>query len=65
MLLFIVPAKQKSVYDQQAISNIISIVKDRKLHPEGSKSEAFLNKKRIPGGNSTSHPERPEGKLTE
>ena len=57
-------AKSSAAYNQQATSNIISIVKDGKL-PDGSKSEAFQNQMRIPGGDLTSYPELPEGKLTE
>ena len=56
-------AKGSAAYNQQATSNIISIVKCGKL-PDGSKCEAFLDQKRIPGGDTSGHPALPQAKLS-
>ena len=42
-------AKGSDAYNQQATTDIISIVKYGKM-PDDSKCEAFLNQKKIPGG---------------
>jgi hypothetical protein len=57
-------AKPSAAYNQQVTTNIISIVKEGKL-PDDSKCEAFLDQKRIPGGDRTGFPNLPPGKLTE
>ena len=44
--------KGSAAYNQQATSNIITIVKERKL-ANNSKCEAFLDQMRIPGGDQT------------
>lgn len=56
--------KSSAASNHQATTNIISIVKDGKM-PEGTKCEAFLDQKRIPGGDTTGHPALPQGKLSE
>ena len=53
-------AKGSAAYNQTATLNIISIIKEGKL-PDDSKCEAFLNMRRIPGGNMNGCPELPEG----
>ena len=57
-------AKASAAYNQAATSNIISIVKDGRL-PDNSKCEAFMEGKRVPGGNRTGFPELPIGELNE
>ena len=57
-------AKASAAYNQQSTTNIISIVQHGRL-PEGSRCEAFLERKRIPGGSRDGFPDLPEGKLTE
>ena len=57
-------AKPSAAYNQQATTNIMSIVKDGVL-PENSRCEAFLGRKRIRGGDRTGFPELPDGKLSE
>ena len=57
--------KDSAAYNQQATSNIISIVKEGKL-PDDIKCEAFLDLKRIPGGDRTektgkAFPDLPDG----
>ena len=56
--------KGSAAYNQQATTNIISIIKHGKL-PAESKCEAFLERKRIPGGNRTGYPALPQDKLSE
>ncbi len=56
--------KPSAAYNQQATTNIISIFQHGKL-PEDSRCEAFLDRKRIPGGDLTGLPDLPEGKLLE
>ena len=56
-------AKASAAYNQTATSNIIMIMKHGKL-PENSKCEAFLDGKRVPGGDRTGFPDLPEGKLS-
>ena len=55
-------AKGSAAYNQEATTNIISIIKSGKL-PNGSKCEAFLDGKRIPGGDRSVHPPLPCEKL--
>ena len=55
-------AKASAAYNQTVTSNIISIVKDGRL-PDDSKCEAFMEGKRIPGGDRTGFPELPIGEL--
>ena len=55
-------AKASAAYNHTATANIISIVKKGRL-PDSSKCEAFLDRKRIPGGDRTGFPELPEGEL--
>ena len=55
-------AKASAAYNHTATTNIISIVKEGRL-PDSSKCEAFLDGKRIPGGDRTGFPELPEGEL--
>ncbi len=57
-----IKANKSVAYNQQATTNIISIVKHGKL-PADSRCEAFIERKRIPGGNWTDFPDLPEGKL--
>ena len=57
-------AKPSAAYNQYATSNIISIFKHGKL-PEESRCEAFLDGKRIPGGDRTGFPDLPDSKLSE
>ena len=57
-------AKSSATYNQQATTTIISIIKDGEL-PEDSRCEAFLERKRIPGGNRTGFPDLPDEKLSE
>ena len=57
-------AKSSAAYNQQATVNIISIVKKGEL-PSNSKCEAFLYRKRIPGGDRSGFPDLPEDKLSE
>ena len=45
-------AKASAAYNQQVTTNIISILRHGKL-PDNSKYEAFLDTKRIPGGDRT------------
>ena len=56
-------AKASAAYNQQATTNIISIMKTGKL-PVGSKCEAFYCGKRIEGGDRTGFPPLPD-KLNE
>ena len=56
--------KPSAAYNQQATTNIISIMKEGKL-PDSSKYEAFINGKRIPGGDRSMFPDLPKGKLQE
>ena len=51
-------AKASAAYNQTVTSNIISIVIDGRL-PDDSKCEAFMEGKRIPGGDRTGFPELP------
>ena len=55
-------AKASAAYNQTATSNIISIVKNGRL-PDNSKCEAFMEGKRIPGGDRSGFPELPIGEL--
>ena len=57
-------AKGSAAYNQSATSIIISIVKNGRI-PDGIKCEAFLDGKRLPGGDQSDFPELPEGKLSE
>ena len=50
--------KPSAAYNQQATTNIISIVKEGKL-PNSSKCEAFIDGERIPGGDRSKFPELP------
>ena len=55
--------KGSAAYNQFSTSIIISIVKDGRI-PDGVKCEAFLDGKRLPGGDKSDFPEPPEGKLS-
>ena len=57
-------AKASAAYNQQATTNIISILRHGKL-PDNSKCEAFLDRKRIPGGDRTDFPCLPCDKLSD
>jgi len=57
-------AKASVAYNQQATSNIISLVQFGKL-PDDSRCEAFLDRKRIPGGDHSGFPELDTDKLSE
>lgn len=54
--------KASAAYNQQATTYIISIVRHGKL-PDNSRCEAFLDRKRIPGGDRTGFPCLPNDKL--
>ena len=55
-------AKASAAYNQQATKNIISIIKKGQL-PEDSKCEAFIERKRVPGGIRDGFPSLREGML--
>ena len=57
-------AKSSAAYNQQSTSNIISIIKHGIL-PDNVKCEAFLGRKRIPGGDRMSFPSLDGDKLDE
>ena len=57
-------AKASAAYNQFATTNIMSIVKSGIL-PDNSRCEAFLDGKRVPGGDRGGFPDLPEGKLSE
>ena len=57
-------AKPSAAYNQQATTNIISIFKHGEF-PKDSRCEAFLDGKRIPGGDRRGFPDLPDGKLSE
>ena len=57
-------AKASAAYNQFATTNIISIIKHGSL-PDDSRCEAFLDGKRLPGGNREDFPDLPEDKLSE
>ena len=57
-------AKGSGAYNQFVTTIIISIVKNGRI-PDGIKCEAFLDGKRLPGGDQSDFPELPEGKLSE
>ena len=57
-------AKASVVHNQQATTNIISIVRQGKL-PDNSRREAFLDKKRISGDDRTGFPDLPCRKLSD
>jgi len=52
-------AKGSAAYNQQATTNILSIVKHGEL-PANCKCEAFLDGKRLPGGDRTGLPDLPD-----
>lgn len=52
--------KPSAAYNQQATTNIISIVKEGKL-PDDTKCEAFIGGMRIPGGDRSNFPNLPDG----
>ena len=56
-------AKASAVYNQQVTTNSIFILRHEKL-PNNSKYEAFLDRKRIPGGDRTYFPCLPRDKLS-
>ena len=56
--------KASAAYNRQATTNIISILGHGKL-PDNSKCEAFLDRKRIPGGDRTDFPCLPCNKLSD
>ena len=57
-------AKGSAAYNQTATTNLISIIKYGKL-PDDTKCEAFLDKKRIPGGDQSEYPDLPDSSISE
>ena len=52
-------AKPSAAYDAVANEVILSVLKEGKL-PDNCKCEAFIDKKRVPGGDRSSHPPLPD-----
>ena len=57
-------AKGSAAYNQQVTTNIIYIDKNGEL-PNDSRCEPFLDRKRIPSGNTAGFPDLPEDKLSQ